>query len=116
MVKCWMSLKRVKDLTRGVALGIFLTVASRFVRVSDVYEHSTQLSESVTHHPQPVSTREGLYVGLISASQYLSTRTRAVLDTWGRDVDKLEVFIGTGSKQDNNIPVIVLPGKLYVTE
>ena len=55
-----------------------------------------------------------LFVAVITAEKYLSTRARAVYDTWGSSVTQISFFVGadcnTSHPDIRDLPVVRLPG------
>ncbi|ELU09052.1 hypothetical protein CAPTEDRAFT_36409, partial [Capitella teleta] len=54
--------------------------------------------------------RQWLYVGLLSAGQFLNERAKHVWKTWGHQVPALEVFTGISGVDPGGLPVVQLPG------
>lgn len=75
-------------------------------------------------HPQKLGTpktlsgeyqvQKKLFVAVITAEKYLSTRARAVYDTWGGSVSQIMFFVGadcnTSQPHIQDLPVVKLPG------
>ena len=55
-----------------------------------------------------------LFVAVITAEKYLSTRARAVYDTWGGSVSQISFFVGadcnTSHPDIHDLPIVKLPG------
>ena len=57
---------------------------------------------------QELKPRQALYVGVITAEKFLSTRAKAVNKTWGKMMPKLEFFSAPG-KYTHGLAVVNLP-------
>ena len=57
---------------------------------------------------EELKPREPLYVGVITATKFLHTRARAVNNTWGKLMPKLE-FFSAPSKAKHGLAVVNLP-------
>lgn len=57
------------------------------------------------------STKNLVFIGVMTAQKYLDTRARAVYETWGQGIPgKMSFFSRAGSKSQYPIPLVSLPG------
>jgi len=73
-----------------------------------------QTQQAKAHSPSE-SVKNKVYVGVLTAKKYLPTRSKAVYETWGKQTDKINFFVGSEGGDDNvkysqNLPVIFLKG------
>jgi hypothetical protein len=57
--------------------------------------------------------KKGLLVGVLTQQEYLATRAKALYETWGREVDKLILFVGEDcniSADLSHLPIVKLDG------
>lgn len=57
--------------------------------------------------------KKGLLVGVLTQQEYLATRAKALYETWGREVDKLILFVGEDcniSSDLSHLPIVKLEG------
>ena len=72
----------------------------------------SQLQDAaVTTSPDPVTSREQLYIGVLTLQPYLHTRARACQDTWGRNMadGTMEFYAEMTSRRDAQSPVKTVP-------
>lgn len=56
-----------------------------------------------------LNMRQPLYVGVVTAANFLQTRVLSINGTWGHQASKVEYFASEGQKK-HKLPVISLPG------
>ena len=57
--------------------------------------------------------KKGVPVGVLSQQEYLATRAKALYETWGKEVDKLILFVGEDcniSADLSHLPIVKLDG------
>lgn len=57
--------------------------------------------------------KKGVLVGVLTQQEYLSTRAKALYETWGKEVDKLILFVGEDcniSANLSHLPIVKLEG------
>lgn len=57
--------------------------------------------------------KKGLLVGVLTQQEYLATRAKALYETWGKEVDKLILFVGEDcnvSADLQHLPIVKLQG------
>ena len=57
--------------------------------------------------------KKGVLVGVLTQQEYLSTRAKALYETWGKEVDKLILFVGEDcniSADLSHLPIVKLEG------
>ena len=57
--------------------------------------------------------KKGLLVGVLTQQEYLSTRAKVLYETWGKEVDKLILFVGEDcniSADLSHLPIVKLEG------
>nr|CAB3230901.1 chondroitin sulfate synthase 1-like [Phallusia mammillata] len=66
------------------------------------------LSSAETENEVRLKTR--IFVGVITAEKFLGSRSVAVNNTWGTQVDKVEFFAAQGTPDKYHVPVVNLEG------
>ncbi len=59
---------------------------------------------------QELAPRKLLFVGVVTAKKYLSTRALGIARTWGKDVEDFYFFSSQSDDKDLRLPIITLPG------
>ncbi len=57
-----------------------------------------------------LENRQFIFVGVMTAEQFLETRAKAVFDTWGRNVSGKLMFFSSSGETTLEAPVVSLPG------
>ena len=64
---------------------------------------------------EEIRIRQPLYVGVMTAEKFLTTRATAVNNTWGKYVDKMEFFAQKGTYEQYNLRLVNLGNFMFYT-
>lgn len=110
----------VAGVVAGVTLGVFLKLCLRSSSRSGIEacpDASRQLAavdpmELIGLQPNETvqnSNRTLVFVGVMTAEQYLTSRARAVFDTWGQELPGRIAFFSSEASRAPSLPLVSLP-------
>ena len=97
--------KKLVKVVLGVLVGVLISQFSN-------REHTCSQSrpKAAAAAPPPARSDDNLvFVGVMTAAQYLDTRARAVYETWGRKLPGKVVFFSSEDSYSDQVPLVALP-------
>ena len=107
--------KKAVMLFLGILLGFFVVrIARTFYGDVDQCSRTTPPPTPSTRFELQVEERDSreklLFVGVMTAAQYLETRAKAAYETWGSAVPGKIAFFSSEGSRSSSVPLVALSG------